>query len=240
MSESPIGWFFSDLNFGPLIGYFLFTVYFCPDYAGCALIPKFGYFGRKNIFFIFGNIFGFQFLVIRRICWVKYNGIQNCFENGDLQASKSHSLLAEEYVEYSVAILVSRKLLKTRRQKMARWGHHGAGLGLLMWRPGVIKWKGIPCTIMGGWFWGLPKCGNAGSSPWADRRKKGGATRRCGAPILGALESPVGSRLAHRVDAVHPPLIVWQFLSKKCWAITNLKEPSQLPWVQVHYKKERH
>ena len=33
--------------------------------------------------------------------------------------------------------------------------------------------------------------------------EKRGATRRCGAPILGALESPVGSRLAHRVDAVH-------------------------------------
>ena len=119
------------MNFGPLIGYFLFTVYFCPDYAGCALIPKFGYFGRKNIFFIFGNIFGFQFLVIRRICCAKYNGIQNCFENGDLQASKSHLLFAEEYVQYSVAILVLRKFSKTRRQKMARWGHHGAGLGLL-------------------------------------------------------------------------------------------------------------
>ena len=62
---------------------------------------------------------------------MKYNGIQKSFENGDLQASKSHSLFAEEYVEYSVAILVSRKLAKTRRQKMARWGHHGAGLGHL-------------------------------------------------------------------------------------------------------------
>ena len=175
MSDPLIGRFFS-FEFWLLCDWLLlFTVYFWPDDAECGLIPKLGYFGRKNIFFIFGNIFGFQFLVIRRICWVKYNGIQNCFENGDLQASKSHSLLAEEYVEYSVAILVSRKLLKTRRQKMARWGHHGAGLGHPTWRPGVIKRKGIPCTIVGGRFWGLHEMGNCWVVSLGRQTEKGGA-----------------------------------------------------------------
>ena len=184
--------FFLGFEFRPSDWLFFVYRYFYLDYANCALLLKFWYFGCKNIFFIFDNIFGFQFLSIWRICWVKYKGIQNCFENGDLQASKSHSLLAEEYVEYSVAILVSRKLLKTRRQKMARWGHHGAGLGHLTWRPGVIKWKGIPCTIMGGRFWGLPKCGNAGSSPWADRRKKGGPHGGVGHRFWGPWKAQLG------------------------------------------------
>ena len=47
-----------------------------------------------------------------------------------------------------------------------------------------------------------------GRLPGPTDGKKGGATRRFGAPILGALESPVGSRLAHRVDAVQYGLSV--------------------------------
>ena len=67
MSDPLIGRFFS-FEFWLLCDWLLlFTVYFWPDDAECGLIPKLGYFGRKNIFFIFGNIFGFQFFVIRRI-----------------------------------------------------------------------------------------------------------------------------------------------------------------------------
>ena len=79
MSEPLIGRFFS-FEFWLLCDWLLlFTVYFWPDDAECRLIPKLGYFGRKNIFFTFGNIFGFQFLVIRRICYAKYNGIKKLF-----------------------------------------------------------------------------------------------------------------------------------------------------------------